>query len=375
MSLTPGTPNLASQIAVGAKGFWSRREGTTGKVVLVAGAVAIAAGLFTAWGTIVPFVLGTFTNTIYLALDVIFLMFLTSPIWSKRVRLLVGLAFKLSMRWSTQLFIETDPFGILREKALDMKKGSVTISKAADKASSSVEGTKMAIDKNKEMIQNCIGSIKSAESMVADLQSQLPGIKDPMQAMKLRTKMQSIVLKKQNYQQKIGLASGSIEQEQRMLDAGTAMYENLLKYQNLQDYKTEEFVQTIDMLEERQKILLAGQEGLTVMQKLLGGDPEGQDLIDRDIAYLNQQAADITGAIANFNRYSDKYLTDMDIQNGAAAQKGADIFAALEQKLTQPLLPDGGLSANGGPIETVQDSQGTYVPASNGAIDYSKLLK
>lgn len=373
MSLTPGTPNLASQMATAGKSFWDRREGTTGKIVLVAGAVAAAGALFTLWGTILPFVLNTFTNSFYLIGDIVFFGFLTSPIWSRRVRLLVTTAFKLSMRWSTQLLIETDPIGILREHILDMKKMAQTLVGAVEKVSKAVQGLRDAIDKNKGKILDARGSIQSTDRIISDAQQQLALMKDPNQALQMRTKIQSLQLRRQGYNQTIGLADTSIQQEQSMLDKANTMYEQLLRYQNLSDFKIEEFTQNANMLEERRRVILAGQEGLSVMQKMLGGDPVGQDLIDRDIEFLNTEASDVMGAISNFNRYSDKYLTDMDIQNGAAAAKGEEIFNQLEQKLTTPLLQDGGVAS--APIETFRDSQGTYVPVSGGAIDYSKLLK
>lgn len=374
MSLTPGAPNLGSQIATAGKSFWDRREGTTGKIVLVIGALAAAGILFTMWGVIVPFVLGTLTSTLYMGLDVLALMAITSPIWSQRVRLLCTTAFKLSMRWSTQLLIETDPIGILREHILTMKKMALTLVQAVEKVAKAVQGLTDAIDRNKQKIQDARGKIQSTNRIIADTQSQLSLIKDPSQAMITRTKINKLQLALQGYQQTIGIAADSITQEQGMLDKANVMYEQLLRYQNLSDFKISEFTQNADMLEERRKVILAGSEGLSAMQKLLGGDPVGQELIDRDIEFLNTEASDVMGAISNFNAYSDKYLTDMDIQNGAAAAKGADIFAALEAKLNTPLsLPDG--QANDSmPINTVQDSTGAYVPVS-AANDYSKFLK
>lgn len=369
MSMTPTTPNFGAA----AKSFWDRREGTTGKIVIVVGALAAAGMLLSFWNLILPFLIATTESTITLCLDAAALMLITSPIWSKRVRLLVSTVFKLSMRWSTQLLIETDPIGILREHILDMKKMAGTLATAVEKVSKSIQGLSDAVDKNKGKISEAHGSIVSADRIIGDTQAQLTGVKDPNQAMLVRTKINSLQLKKQGYQQTIGLASSSIDQESAMLDKARTMYEQLLRYQNLSDFKIQEFTQNADMLEERRKVILAGQEGLSVMQKMLGGDPIGQDLIDRDIEFLNTEASDVMGAISNFNRYSDKYLTDMDIQNGAAAAKGADIFAQLEDKLNAPtLLPSGEDSGVSVPMDTVQDNTGTYVPVAN---DYSKYVK
>lgn len=334
--------------------------------------MALAGIAFTFWGMILPFILGTLTSTIAMVGDVLVLMALTSPIWSKRVRLLLSTAFKLSMRWSTQLLIETDPIGILREHILTMKKMALTLVQAVEKVAKAVQGLTDAIDRNKQKIQDARGKIGSTNRIISDTQSQLALIKDPSQSMLIRTKINKLQLTLQGYQQTIGIAADSITQEQGMLDKANVMYEQLLRYQNLSDFKISEFTQNADMLEERRKVILAGSEGLSAMQKLLGGDPVGQELIDRDIEFLNTEASDVMGAISNFNAYSDKYLTDMDIQNGAAAAKGADIFAALEAKLNTPLsLPDGEDNA---PINTLQDSTGTYVPVA-GASDYSKYLK
>lgn len=373
MGLTSSTPNIGSQMATTAKSFWDRREGTTGKIVLVVGAMAAIGIAFTFWGMIVPFIVGTLTSTIAMVGDILVLMVLTSPIWSKRVRMIISTAFKLSMRWSTQLLIETDPIGILREYILDLKKKAQILMQAIEKVAKAVQGLRDAIDKNKGLISTSRGSAATATRMITETQGQLATSKDPTQAMQLRIKVNSLQLKLQGYQQTAGIAEQSIAQEQKVLDQASTMYEQLLRYQNLSDFKIEAFTQNANLLEERRKVILAGSQGLSVMQKLLGGDPVQQDLIDRDIEYLNTEASDVMGAISNFNRYSDKYLTDMDIQNGAAASRGADIFAQLDEKLSAPLqLPSD--SSGSIPLETTQDGTGVYVPVA-GANDYSQFLK
>lgn len=371
MSLTPSTPDF-SQMGTAAKSFWDRREGSTGKIVLVVAALAAAGLLLSFWNLILPFLIGTLENTITLCLDAIALAVLTSPIWSSRVRLLIGTTFKLSMRWATQILIETDPIGILREHVLDMKKDAAKLAGAVEKVAKSVQGLVDAIGKNKDVILSAKGSAQQAQRMIESKQTQVKSVTDQLAALKLRNEINSLQLRMQGFQQQAGMAGKSIEQEQAVLDQAKTMYEQLLRYQNLSDYKIDEFTQNANMLEERRKVILAGAESLSVMQKLLGGDTAQTDLINRDIDFLEQEASDVKGAMSNFNRWSDKYLTDMDIQNGAAASRGADIFAQLEQKLTTPTALPSEVGGSQVPTETVRDSEGTYVPVTT---DYTKFLK
>lgn len=370
MGLTPTTPNFGSV----AKSFWSRREGKGG-MVMIAMAVAVLAAITVLFGnTIAVFVKSTLDNIIYEILDVIAILALTSPVWSKRVRFYGGMAFKLAARWSTQILVETDPIGILREHSLELKKDGAVLDRAIEKVSKIIQRLSDTIDKLKSGIMDKKGMDAEADRQLTAKQAALAACKDPNQALRLRTDINSLQLRRNSFRSEAGMAVDSIKQEQELLDQNRAMYEKMLNYKNMHEYKVNEFDMSANMMEQRREAVLAGQEGLTVMQRLLGGDPVKMDLINRTVDYLNDEASDLKGALNNFDRWADKDLTDMSIQNGAASARGEDIFAQLEQKLTAPsiLLQDGADTSI--PINTVQDSTGAYVPVS-AANDYSKFLK
>lgn len=332
MGLTPQTPNLGQV----AKSFWDRKEGTAGKLVLVvlAAGAGLAGILF--WGIISAFLVDAAANTLELCLLLGALAVVTSPIWDRNIRRMVTLAYQQTIRWGYGKFVQLDPIGILRTNILEIQKkaqvfgkGVEQLSGARERLSADLEQQRSGIQKNKQLAEATGRQIDSLTKMI-DQQ------KTPQQKQDLQLKIQSLSLAQHGYAQAAGFQFQTIKTEQPLLDKADSLYSQLTRLQTLAEFKVSSMNQQADMLEKRRAMVQSTASALSAATGILKGDPQQNQLIEQAVAYLDNEANDTIGALNDFSRWSDKYLTDMDIQNDAAADEAMKMFAAMEQKLTLP---------------------------------------
>ena len=157
--------------------------------------------------------------------------------------------------------------------------------------------------------------------------------------------------------------------EKPILDQTNRMYDQLCRLRDLAQFKVQSLSQQADMYAKQRATILASQKALGAAGRIIKGDPQQLAIVDQTIEYLNNEAADTIGAMNDFNRWSEKYLTDMDVQTGANADEATKIFGALEQKLNLPSAVTGVTM-----VGTTPDS--AYVAADTTTPDdYSNLLK
>lgn len=342
MGLTPGTPNLPTV----ARSFWNRKEGTTGKIVLAAAAVGAGGFLLFGWGLILPFLIGVAGNTLQLGIMVALAAALTSPIWSSRVRLVTRLAFEQTMRWTTGMFIQIDPIGILRDNIKEIRgqvqefdKAVSSISGVRQRLYDDIESQKVGIEKNRQLAASTDTQMALLQKKVDSAPASAPVSARALQEVNL--KLESMRLQKQNYAQLAGFQLQTIRTEQPLLGSADDMYDKLSRIRQLAASRADTLNAQTDLLEKRHAMMQSVGMALRAGNKILKGDPNQQALIEQDIDYLNNEASDTLGALADFNKWSDSYLTDMDIQNGAAAESAFKVFAQMEQKMSLPLeLPN-----------------------------------
>lgn len=333
MSLTP-TPNF-SQMQATARSFWDRKEGTLGKLVLIVGGLGLAGAALFFWGLILPFLLGVVGNTIQLIGLLAVLGVVTSPIWSSRVRLFVSNAFQLSMRWSYEALIRKDPIGMLRNNVLNLQKQGQEFSEAV----SSLAGSKQRLEKDVSDQSQAISHDKdlatAAQRQIDKISARLSLLSgnDKQEAM---LEIQRLTLSIQGYKQAAGISLQTIQAEKPILDQTNKMYDRLSRLRDLAQFKVASLSQQADMYSKQRATILASQRALGAAGRILRGDPQQLAIVDQTIDYLNNEAADTIGAMNDFNRWSEKYLTDMDVQNDASAEEATKMFAQMESKLQLP---------------------------------------
>lgn len=366
MSMTPQVPNFSQSMQTG-KDFWSTKQGSFGKKVLLVGLVVVGAVVAFNLASILTF----FSTIVWAGVNLIVgsavITVLTSPFWCPPVRLLLRNAFQMTMRWSYRKLVQKDPIGILLNNRDQMRDQLTEFDKAVTQLAGSKQRLETDIQTQMDTIRDNKAKADACDKQIGLVQAQIPKLTGNSR-MDASLKLQQLQLGKQNYEQAGGISLQTINAEKPILQQTDKMYDQLCRLRNLADFKVQSLTLQADMYAKQRKSILAGQAGLIAAGHIIKGDPHELELVDMAIEALNSETADTIGAMKDFNRNSDKYLTDMDIQNDAAASSAQKVFSELEQKLA---LPPESVVGVGGAQGTVTDD-GAYIPSDN---DFMKFLK
>jgi hypothetical protein len=370
MSITPTTPNF-SQLA---RSYWDKPEGTTGKIVIGAGAIATGVAIFWGWGIIVPFFVAALANTVELVGLLIVLTILGSPVYSSKVRLIIKNVFQLTTRWITGFFIEMDPIGMLRNNVDTLRKQAQVFDTAVGQLAGSRQRLQSDIDNNNKEIRHDKSLVDAVDAQIADARSKMLTISDPGKKQDAQLEIERLLLSRQGFLQAATISKGTIDTEQAVLTQTDNMYAKLSRLRSLAKFKVDSLSLQADMLEKRRSAILASQKALGAAKMIIKGDPGSLAIVDQTIDYLNNEADDTIGQMNDFNDWSQKYLTDQDIQNGADAGDAEKMFAEMEKKLSAPVTLPGlpVLTATQGPDGMFATSSSTPTPTPS---DYSDFVK
>ena len=126
-----------------------------------------------------------------------------------------------------------------------------------------------------------------------------------------------------------------VKQLQALEDQTKDMLIKFRHWSQVSDAKIDRTAMRVEIFAEQRQMILDAKGTLSIGQKLLRGDPEQLKLVDGAIAFLQEDAARTLGKIEEFNRFSDKELTDIDIENTAAADRAREKFAEFGVKLEE----------------------------------------
>lgn len=335
MGMTQSTPSFSAT----ARSFWSKPEGKFGMIVLGGIGLAVGVTVFMALPAILSFLTAVVASTIELAALVGVVVVGGAIAINPKVHMLVRNCFQLSCRWATGLVINVDPIGILRNNIDNMRKQKVLFDNAVSQLAGSKQRLVSDIAKNNADIAHQHALAQQAQKQVDFLQHQLDATTDPDKRQDVSLQIQKMGMQKQGYEQTAGIQINTIQNEQPLLDQTNKMYVALSRMQSLADFKIDFLSQQADLLSKRRDMILASQKGLRAAGAIVKGDPAQLALVDQTVDFLNNEADDTIGAMNDFNRWSDKYLTDQDLQNGANAAEAEQKFGELESKLKAPALP------------------------------------
>lgn len=316
MSLAPVTPTFSQNLqGYSPKSFWKRPEGPFGIVVLIAILLAGGYGLY----IILPYLITLLTNTLYAAGLAAALVAIGWLVFNPTFRTAIKNLFQNAVRWFASWVVETDPIGILRNNLDDMKKEKNNLDQTVQRFSGSEEKLQRSIaDKNDEI--NTLGhKAAKAEQMAS-------AAKDQMERERL-------LLERQTFLEKAGLLMQGVKQLQALEEQTSKMLNTFQHWSQIADSKIQRTENKVNFLAEQRKMILDAKATLGVGQQLLRGNPEQLKMVDMALDYLEEDTARTLGEIREFSRYTDKLLTDEQIESGAAADEAAARFAEFSQKL------------------------------------------
>ena len=316
MGLSPVTPNFTQNLqGYTPKSFWKRPEGPFGMVVLAALVIGGAMGLY----AILPFLISLLTDTLHaVALGAVLIAILWL-VFNPTFRTAVSNLFQNAVRFFASWVVETDPIGILRNNLDDMKKAKFSLDQTLQRFSGSDERLQRSIAAKSDEINNLVRKAAKAQQMAA-------AATDPMEKERLQ-------LEGQTFLEQAGMLMQGVKQLQALEDQTSKMLKTFQHWSQIADSKIQRTENKVNFLAEQRKMILDAKATLGVGQQLLRGNPEQLKMVDMALDYLEDDTSRTLGEIREFSRYTDKLLTDDQIESGAAADEAAAKFAEFNQKL------------------------------------------
>jgi hypothetical protein len=316
MGLSPVTPNFTQNLqGYTPKSFWKRPEGPFGMVVLAGAIIAGAFGLY----AILPFLISLLTDTLHMAALAAILVAILWLVFNPTFRTAVSNLFQNGVRFFASWVVETDPIGILRNNLDDMKKAKFSLDQTLQRFAGSDERLQRSIAAKSDEINNLGHKAAKAQQMAA-------AAADPMEKERLQ-------LEGQTFLEQAGMLMQGVKQLQALEDQTSKMLKTFQHWSQIADSKIQRTENKVNFLAEQRKMILDAKATLGVGQQLLRGNPEQLKMVDMALDYLEDDTSRTLGEIKEFSRYTDKLLTDDQIESGAAADEAAAKFAEFNQKL------------------------------------------
>ena len=362
MSLTPGVPTFTSNLqGYTPRSFWKRPEGPFGMVALALLIIAGCVGLY----EILPLIITLLQNTLYAIGLVAALIAVLWLIFNPTFRNAVSNLFQNVVRFFASWVVETDPIGILRNNLEDMKKAKYDLDQTLQRFAGSDERLQRSIAAKNEDIGALGRKASKAEQMAA-------AATDPMERERLS-------LERQTFLEQAGMLMQGVKQLQALEDQTSKMLKTFQHWSQIADSKIQRTENKVNFLAEQRKMILDAKATLGVGQRLLRGNPEQLKMVDMALEYLEDDTSRTLGEIREFSRYTDKLLTDDQIETGAAADEAAAKFAEFNQKLltagNQPAGADMIQISGMATSQPVNSAVSAAATKSGGGSDYDNMFK
>lgn len=348
------------------KNFWSRPEGKPGYLLMAGIAAAGIYGLFLA----LPILTAVVWGTVNLVIGALVLGAIGYVVTNGTVQSLAKNIFQSVCRGLATVYTTIDPVGILKNYLDDMKKGKEKLSATIRQMAGSDSILRKKIQDRKDSISQLMAEAKSAERMAAT---------------KTGVDADRFKMKKITNEQKAGFLMSGVDQLQKLETQTADMLEKFRRWEVATDAKIERTEFQVEYWSDQRQTVLAAQKALGIGLRLLKGDPEQLKLVDGAINFMTEDAARTVGEIEDFNRFSERMLDDIDVENDANAERARAKFAEFGTKLDEdaarPTAADQLQAAISGALAS-PGLQNPLTPGANrtsgaaaGGSEYSDLFK
>jgi hypothetical protein len=293
------------------KSFWSKKEGTTGMIVL---ALLIGAGVY-GFSAILPWLITLLQNTIHTVFLAATLGILIFIVTDKRVRNLAKYMFKSVMRAITSIFITIDPIGILRNYVSDLERNIREMTEQLGALRGQMRALQEEMRKNDQVREESLKMAKMAQE---------------------RGKKSAFVLKarKAGRLQESNLTYKNLYVKMEML------YRVLSKMLEAAQFWYEDLSDEVDVKIRERKLILQGYSVFKKAQKVIQGDPDAKELFDQTLEYMAEDYGQKLGEIEHFMDISQGFIESVDIQNGIYEEDALKELESWEQKTDSLVLGD-----------------------------------
>ncbi|WP_457282029.1 hypothetical protein [Polaromonas sp. P5_D5] len=329
------------------KSFWERPEGVTGQIV----GVSLIAGAGFLLYKALPYIITLLQNTIYAALLGVVVVVLGFIITDKRFWRLGKYMYMSLMRKITQVFVEIDPIGIMKNYVEELQDKLANMNTRIAKLSGMIRQCKEEIANNNKSRDGSLRLMSEA--------------------------------KKQNKTMDAALASREVG---RMNDANLTyqdllaklelLYRVLAKYQEVSNFLIKDMQSEIKVKERKKEMMDNAHSAIKSAQAIINGDPDTRAMFDMANEYLAADYAMKIGEIEDFARMSDSFMRSVDLQNGVYEGDAMQMLAEWEKNAESLVLGDSkrllieNNPSPGLPVNIVSSPQGVPVEARADGVDW-----
>ncbi len=326
-----------------SKSFWSRPEGTTGAIFILAGLGLLGYAIFTFSAAILSFI----STTIGLVVGLGVLGVLIYMILDKRTRTLFSYMYQSFMRKITSIFVTIDPIGILKNYISDLEDNLKKMGKQIGNLKGQMRNLKNMVAKNNEDIENNLAIARKAKQMSNEKQMVLSSRK----AARL----------KETNQKYIALHT-KLKVLYRVL---TKMYSN-------SEILLEDTKDQVRVKEQERKAIRASHSAMKSAMSIIKGDPDKRALFDQAMEGIAEDVANKVGEMERFMELSSDFMSSIDLQNGVFEEKGLKMLEEYEKQST--LLLMGGQESMEGNLDLDEERPQAMPRNDNEKSDYNNLF-
>ena len=330
------------------KGFWERKEGTTGMIVLALGGV----GLFFALPTLLAFVTmltALVGQTIMLTIFGVALFILLNIVFNKKVQTLVRYMFKSAMRWITKWWTEIDPIGIMKNFIDDLVGKREVMATSRDRLRGQITVLERQVNSN-------LSGYEKSMAMAANANKQGNAGQFSVQS------RQAGRLEKLNKESLVPL----LNQMQIHLRA-------LNKYYDVTGTVIEDLKNEVMAREIERKMILESHTAMKSAKAILMGGTDARELFDQAMEFVVEDFGMKMGEIDSFIENSKGFVEGLDMQNGVYEADALKKLQAWENRADSILLGNSKaqLLENNASQSIMATQIGVPSPVS---VDYADLL-
>lgn len=291
------------------KSFWSRPEGTTGTIFILAIMGAIAYLLFSFGAAILGALQSTLGIVGILAVLGVILYMAIDP----KTRSLIGYMYKSIMRKITGIFVTIDPIGILKNYISDLEKN-------LRKMGTQIGNLKGQMRKLKNMVVNNTKDIEE-NLLIARKAKELNNEKQMLLSTRKAARLKESNVKYTALHKKISILH-------RVL---TKMYSN-------SEILLEDTKDQVKVKEQERKAIRMSHSAMKSAMSIIKGDPDKRAMFDMALEHIADDVANKVGEMEQFMEMSSDFMNSIDLQNGVFEEKGLKMLEEYEKKSTLLLL-------------------------------------
>ncbi len=292
-----------------AKSFWSRPEGVTGIVVLLAAIGGLAYLGITFLTAIVAFV-STQTGSIITLLVLGTIIF---AVLDSKTRTLLSYMYQSAMRWLTNLFVEIDPMGILKAYIDDMK---------------------LNLKKMRRQIASLRGQMHQLKELILNNQKEISTNLNMASEAAQSDKQAHFILKTR----KAGRLQNSNMKLEDLYKKMDVLFRVLNKMHENSEVLVEDVQDQVHVKEQERKAIMAGHSAIKSAMSVIKGDPDKKALFDASLEMIAEDVSKKVGEMERFMDLSQSFMQSIDLQNGIFEDEGLAMLEQWEKESISLLL-------------------------------------